>query len=427
MSAWAPRQADDAAGAASGRLPRATMMVLCAVSVMMGIGYTGIQALLPTIGREIGIADSLVAWIFSLAAILVMVFSPIWARLSDVRGRKPIILVGVTGYIISMAGFAVGVSAGVWGLAPPLAIFIWLLVTRGINGGVGAASQPATQAYVADHTTPETRTQAIAIIAGANGLGTILGPLVAPLLVFEPLGLAGPLYAFAACGLAVWICAWRYLPDDRRGRGQSSGEAAGPATAPVAMRVVLGYPQLRPFLVYGAVSSLVGVGLTQTVGFVIIDQVGRSPVAALPYITLAMMVGAASAVFGQWGLAPLFRMQPGGLMKWGAGLGILGGAMMIATQHYALTVAGFGLFSLGLSLGRPGFTAGASLAVGPAEQGSAAGLIAAIGGASPLLSPLFLLLYGVASPAPFVLAAVVMAALWIYSLVDRHLSRPAGA
>ena len=413
-----PEDADVAA------MPPVTLWVLCAVSVLMGVGFTGIQSLLPAIGRQLGVADSLVAGIFSLAAVLVMVFSPIWARQSDLRGRKPIILVGVAGFIVSMGGFALAVSAGIWQLAPPMVIFALLLATRGINGAVGAASQPATQAYVADHTTPDNRTQAMATIAGANGFGTILGPLIAPLLVFGWLGLAGPLYAFALAGGMMLFAAWRWLPDDSRARreraqAQQQGTADGPPE--IGMAALMRHRGIRPFLVYGAVSSFVGFGVSQTIGFAVIDLVGLTPIRALPYITGAMMVGAATTVAGQWGLIPLFRLRPAGLMAWGAGLGCIGAAAMVAAPHYGVMVAGFGLFSLGMSFARPGFTAGASLAVPSEAQGAAAGFIGAMGGAAPLLSPLFVVVYGAHHLAPFLISAAILGGLYFHTVMNRRL------
>ncbi len=403
-------------------MPRITLWVLCAVSVLMGVGFTGIQSLLPAIGRQIGVADSLVAGIFSLAALLVMAFSPTWARLSDLRGRKPIILVGVAGFIVSMGGFALAVSAGIWRLAPPMVIFAMLLVARGVNGAVGAASQPATQAYVADHTTVDNRTEAMATIAGANGFGTILGPLIAPLLVFGWLGLAGPLYAFTAAGGLMLFTAWRWLPDDSRERAARvarTGLAAAPTE--VGMRDLLSHRRVRPFLIYGAVSSLVGFGISQTIGFAVIDLVGLTPMKALPYITGAMMVGAATTVLGQWVLIPLLRMRPAGLLAWGAVLGCVGAIAMVAAPHFGVMVAGFGLFSLGMSFARPGFTAGASLAVPAEAQGAAAGFIGAMGGAAPLLSPLFVVTYGAHHLAPFLVSAAILGGLYFYVLSNRDL------
>jgi len=79
---------------------------------------------------------------------------------------------------------------------------------------------------------------------------------------------------------------------------------------------------------------------------------------------------------------------------------------------------GYALSSLGYGLCRPGFTAGASLAVTGAEQARAAGAIAAVNGVNVVVAPLFVLLYGAWHPAPFLVNTVTLAALVVYALMN---------
>ena len=71
--------------------------ILFVVSVTTAVGNNGMQSVLPAIGRQIGIRDPMVAAIYSLSALLWAISSPFWARASDKRGRKPLILVGLGG------------------------------------------------------------------------------------------------------------------------------------------------------------------------------------------------------------------------------------------------------------------------------------------------------------------------------------------
>jgi len=385
-------------------------------SATAAVGFGGLQSVLPAIGREIGIADSLVAAIFSLAALLVLVFSPFWARQADIRGRKPIIMIGTAGFIVSMFACALVVSAGVHRLAPPFAIFILFLLARGLSGAIGSASPPATQAFVADRTSREARTQALATLAGTAGFGSIFGPLVTPLLAQGPLGLAGPLYAFAVAGVVVLLLIGRLVPGDPPPPG-----AAAPRHETVELREIWNDPTVRRLLVYAALVGVLTIGATQTIGFALIDSLRLSPMQALPYITGAMMAGSASTVVGQWGLVRWFKMQPHSLLRWGPGLSAIGSVAIVASQTYALMVAGYALFCLGLSFARPGISAGASLAVDARAQAGTAGLINALMGAAPLVSPVFLLIYGWMRPAPFLLAAAVLGGLLFFALLDRRL------
>ena len=71
---------------------RRDFAIVFAVMMAVAAGNSGLQSVLPAIGREIGIPDPLVAGIFSLSALLWTVSAPVWARASDRRGRKPLIL-----------------------------------------------------------------------------------------------------------------------------------------------------------------------------------------------------------------------------------------------------------------------------------------------------------------------------------------------
>ena len=104
--------------------------VLFCVSVVTALGNTGMQSVLPAIGRQIGIPDPMVAAIFSLSALLWAFSSPIWAKQSDLRGRKPLIMLGLTGFLVSMILCGLVVSAGVRHLAAPMVIFVFFLLAR---------------------------------------------------------------------------------------------------------------------------------------------------------------------------------------------------------------------------------------------------------------------------------------------------------
>jgi MFS family permease len=97
-------------------------------------------------------------------------------RQSDLRGRKPLILLGLAGFCVSMTLCAVVVSAGLHHMAAPMVIFGLFLTARALFGLFGSASNPATQAYMAERTSREERTQSMATLAGAFGLGTVVGP-----------------------------------------------------------------------------------------------------------------------------------------------------------------------------------------------------------------------------------------------------------
>lgn len=391
--------------------------------MVTAVGNTGLITLLPSIGRSIGIPDPMVSAVFSLSAVLWALTSTGWARASDRHGRKPLMLVGLGGFTVSMILCGLVVSAGLAHLAGPMTIFVLFLLARALFGAFGSAANPAIQAYLAERTPIETRTQAMATLAGAFGLGTVLGPFLAPLFAHPVVGLSGPLYAFALIALATMVVVWRLLPDTpvppeaRRPRK--------PAIGAPRERPMWRDPRIRPFLIYGFVVATCQSAQAQSLGFLIIDKLGGSPAEAQASIALAMMFGAVAGLLAQWGLIRMFEMTPRQLLRWGVGVAALGNLLVGVApggdNGYYLAVAGYVISSLGFGLARPGFTAGASIAVGLDEQARVAGAIAAVNGVNVLFSPLFVFLYERYGPLPFLVNTALMAGMLVYALKNAGL------
>lgn len=396
---------------------RGAFAILFGVSVATALGNTGMLSVLPAIGRQIGIPDALVAGIFSLSAVLWAMTSPFWARQSDLRGRKPLILLGLAGFCISMILCAIVVSAGLHHLAPPMVIFVLFLLSRALFGGFGSAANPATQAYMAERTSREERTQTMATLAGAFGLGTVVGPLLAPLFVLPVVGLAGPMFAFAALAAVMLVVVQRGLPETfKPGRGETPPRRRFGLPWRGEGAALWRDPRLKPFLIYGFLVASCQTAQTQTLGFLIIDKLGLPPVKAQGFITLAMAAGAVAGLLAQWGLIRMFRMGPRDLMRWGVAAAALGNIVVAFAPDYAAVAIGYAIASLGYGFARPGFTAGASLSVDAKDQAGAAGAIAAINGLNVVVAPLFVLLYERIGWGPFVLNALILIGLVVYAL-----------
>lgn len=400
-------------GGPSG-LPRSTFAIIFAVSMVTAMGNTGMISVLPAIGRSIGMPDPMVAAVFSLSALLWAFSSPFWARMSDRHGRKPLMMVGLAGFAVSMAFCAVVVAAGLHHLAAPVVIFVLFLLARALFGLFGAASNPATQAYVAEHTPEAQRTQSMSGLAGAFSLGTVIGPFIAPLFVLPFLGLAGPMACFSLMAGVMLVVVWRRLPESRYRLEPPPPAAAGATEAPSGPPMWRD-PRLTSFLIYGFIVAVSQTAQGQTLGFLIIDKLAVSPTAAQGFIAIAMMFGAMAGLLAQWGLIPRFEMTPRQLLRWGVAVAAVGNLIVATAPDYWGVVAGYAISSLGFGLARPGFTVGASLAVRMEEQARAAGAIAAVNGINVVLAPAFVLLYEHIRPAPFLLNAVLMAAMLVYA------------
>lgn len=391
-------------------LSKASFAALFLVSLMAVVGNTGLISVMPAVGREIGIPDFLVATIFSLSAGLWAFSSPYWAKLSDRHGRKPFILLGMVGFGVSMALCGLIVHAGLHHLAPPLVIFTAFFLIRSSYGIFGSASAGSTQAYIADHSEGGERVRLLTANAGAVNLGTILGPAVAPFLVFAPFMLAGPMFIFAALGFATFAAGLLIIPRDAPVGERSAG------APPARLRDVWNDGAIKPHLVFNFVISSAQAINTYTLGFLVIDRLGRSPAEAQGSIGLVMAVGAAAGLLAQWGLVAAVKMQPRAMLRWGALTVTAGNVMIAAGSGFTSLLVAFSLASFGYGLARPGSAAGASLAASGAKQGAVGGAISSIAGASIAVPPvLAVALYAYAPSSPFWMVAALSAALLFYA------------
>lgn len=398
-------------------------MILFAVSLIAAAGNMALQSVLPAIGREFRLSDTLVAGAFAISALMWTVASPFWARLSDTMGRKRVILIGLGGFVASMTGFGLAATSGLEHWLGAVIAFTLMAVARTIYGVFGSAAPIASQAYVADRTSPQERTQAMSLLASAQGLGTVIGPALAPFFVLPLVGLAGPMYAFALFGAVVLIVVWRRLPSGEVVRIPSESGRKKDDAAKGLWRD----PRVRDYLLYGLLVTGAQAVNIAVLGFHIIDELALTGVAARdaqPFIGIAMLAGAAATLMAQWGLIPLLKLQPADLMKWGAGLALAGNALSIASPGYYGVVIGYAVVSMGVGFARPGFTAGSSLSVGPSEQGAVAGLMMSLAGLSFLAPPVIgVALYELAEPAPFIANVVLLAGATALCFLSTRLRR----
>ncbi|HEY0011495.1 MAG TPA: MFS transporter [Allosphingosinicella sp.] len=408
-------------------LPRGRFLLLFTVMLVAASGNTAMQSLMPAIGRGLGMPDVWVAVAFSLSAVLWVVTAPYWARRADERGRRALMRLGLYGFIVSMLVCGAMLALGLHGIVAPAAAFFVFMLGRTIYGAWGSASPPAVQAYVAARTSGDKRTNALAAIASSFGLGTIIGPAIAPLFIFEPLGLAGPLIVFALIGAAVLAAVIFHLPDDRPGAAGVRPQAAdfpsiGGAAAGAARRDEEAPPltwrdrRVFPWHAIGIVGGHGQAALLGVVGFLVIDRLDLGIEEAQHMIAIVLIAGAAASLIAQWMLIPLLGLSPRGLVGWGSLVAAAGtGATGVASGIYELVMS-FALASLGFSLFRPGFTSGASLAVSPREQNAVAGMVTSVNGVAYIAAPAVgVWLYTQSKPLPFLVTAAVMAALALWT------------
>jgi predicted MFS family arabinose efflux permease len=418
--------------------------ILFMVMLTTGAGNTALQSVLPSLGRSIGAPDYLIAAIFSVSAAMWVVAAPYWARRSERQGRRNMVLLGSAGFTVSILLVGIVLTAGIMRLIDPVTTIIGVVLARLIYGTFGSASPPSAQAIIALRTTREERTKALTLLGSAFGLGTIIGPAVAPFMVFPLLGLAGPAYVFAAVGVAVTLYAWKSLPPDQAGDvghgaqvsypsigGAPAGASITAAIEPRAeVKLSSRDPRIWPWMLTGLVSGHAQAMAGAAIGFLTIDRLGldATDISTQQAIGAVLMTGAGAALLVQWGIIPLLSLTPRAMALIGLIVAAVGLAMNAQSDSlFSISIA-YAVSCMGFGFVRPAVTAGSSLAVGKALQGAVAGRVTANNGASFILGPsIGVGLYELSRPLPYLVAMVGCMLLFFYAMKKLSVSRTDGA
>ena len=165
--------------------------------VMLGFGM--VMPIMPFYVESMGASASELGLLVAISPFIQLVASPFWGGVSDRRGRKPVLVVGLAGYGLSMLLF--GLSTELW----------MLFVARGVGALLSAATMPTTMAYIGDSTSEQDRGGGMGALGAATGLGMVLGPALGGLLGSE--SLSTPFFLTAAVCLLTLLLVLLFLPE----------------------------------------------------------------------------------------------------------------------------------------------------------------------------------------------------------------------
>lgn len=384
--------------------------------LVIGAGNSMLLAVAPPLVRELHLGDSSVGWIFSLSALLWVLASPYWGRLSDGVGRKPTIAFGLFAYAISMAAFGTAVLLGQSGALSGFALFISLVLARSIFGAFGSASSPSAQAYIADRTTAFERTAQLAGLSSAFAVGQAFGPGICAWLTAR-FGAVFPIWMVGGLALCASLAILFFLPERTAPHTKRQRASFMQSLALITDRRLSGY------LIYGFALSIVAGVTVQVFGLFTMDRLGVSGADGTKMISYGFMANALALLFTQLVVLPRLSIGPRSLMIWGAAISGVSVMMQIFAPNLEVLMASQALLGLGAGLARPGFTGGASVAVEPHEQGAAAGLVVAVNGAGFIFSPLFggVVYEHLGMDAPLVIVVAVLTFMCAFAVMSRRL------
>jgi MFS transporter, DHA1 family, multidrug resistance protein len=408
----------------SSTLDRSRVPFLYLAMVMSGMGASLAFAIVPLVGRELHLHELVISlpalgieWqprellinaLSAMTALITAMTAPIWGRASDRMGRRRVIIIGLVGYSAGLLLFNVAAELGRAAILSGLGLYFALIVSRVVYASIMSAVGPAAAAYMADITTPAQRAAGVGRLNSANQIGVMMGPA---LIFFAFISLLAPIYLLAGLmGLMAFLI-WWLLPE------------GAPRLTHTQPSVRLGFfdKRYRRFMLTG-MTIYAMIGLAQpTLAFYFQDKLHLDNVTTAQRYSLAMMISSGAMVFTQLGFVQRIRWSPLQLLKLGLPVTAFGYALMaLATdiEHLWLAMACFGA---GMGITVPAFNAGASLSVGPHEQGALAGLLGSSASLGYLFGPLIGgYLYGVAPALPFWGAAVALLPLTVFIWLQRR-------
>lgn len=206
---------------------RGAMFIVFLVVFIDLLGFGIVLPLLPRYANTYlaGVTEqekgAVIGVLFSVFSLMQFVFSPMWGRVSDRIGRRPVLLISLGGSIAFYALFALASSLP----AEQSWLAIGLLFVSRVGAGIAGASVSTAAAVIADCTTPEKRAHGMALIGAAFGIGFTFGPLIGylGLQVFDHAHWAPGALAAVLSALAL-VLAVRLLPETRRPGAAPAGK-----------------------------------------------------------------------------------------------------------------------------------------------------------------------------------------------------------
>lgn len=339
--------------------------ILFLVMFLVMVGFGIIIPVLPFYAEELGASPAELGLLMAVYSFMQLLFSPIWGKISDKIGRKPVMLIGIAGLSISF--FLMAIANHLW----------MLFFARIIGGLLSAANMPTTMAYTADITTPENRSKGMGMIGAAVGLGFIFGPAIGG--VFSDIRLNLPFTIAGSVSIFTFLLVLFVLKESKPKEERNTEKNTPALSRWAAFRGANTILFILQFFV-----SLSLAGLEATYAYFVADKAGLGT-REIGYIF--MIMGLAGAVV-QGGLIGLLskkfgdeRIIQGGLLVSSIGFGLI-----LLTNNFTSAAVYLTIFGLGNGVIRP--TVSALLTkTSTVGHGSVTGLLSSFDSLGRIIGP----------------------------------------
>jgi DHA1 family multidrug resistance protein-like MFS transporter len=308
------------------------LYILTFVLFVVMLGYGIVIPILPFYTESMGAGGTELGLLVASYALMRLICGPIWGGLSDRLGRKPVLLIGILGYAVTMIWFG-------------LATQLWMLfAARILSGVLSSATAPTTMAYIGDSTAENERSRGMGMLGAAGGIGTIVGPALGGFLASE--SLSTPFFLAAGLSLLALLLAWVFLPESL-----PAGERQRLEHAEGILDVRLWQQTIRsPIGILFALTFISTCGLmlfAGVFGLYALERYGFGPQeVGVMMMVLGLVSALAQGVLAgplarRWGEAAVVK---GGMLATAAGFGLMllakdFGTILLATAFFGLATA----------------------------------------------------------------------------------------
>ncbi|MFZ1624771.1 MAG: MFS transporter [Gammaproteobacteria bacterium] len=225
------------------------MPILFLTILLSGMGFGLILPGFPFVAMKLGASPAIATTILGLYAVGQVLSTPVWGRMSDRYGRKPLLLISIAGGLVSYLLLALSTN-------------LWMLGLGRLLTGLMGGSLSLAMAYVSDLTPPEQRAKSMGYVGGSLSMGFIVGPMLGGLLggrdaasatLLWP-GLAAVLISAVMLIGAIFFLKESLPPEKRTKAGANKGPGGFAAMRLVFARPLLARIVLVGFMVYLAMA-----------------------------------------------------------------------------------------------------------------------------------------------------------------------------
>jgi DHA1 family tetracycline resistance protein-like MFS transporter len=377
---------------ASGAAAIYTLLLVIFINVL---GFGIVVPLLPFYGQSFHAAPWQIALVFSAFSAGGFFGEPIWGRMSDRIGRKPLLISTVCGTFLCYL---------VLSFAPN----VWIAILVRFIGGLASGNGSVIQGYLADVTPPSQRSGRMALLGASYNVGFIVGPALGGLLAHPALGpigfkipllTAATLSAISAVGVIAFV---------RESRQPADADVKQPSRYALASRAFR-HPAVSRLLLLTFVAGFAFTGVESCFGLWAQKKFGWGPhevgwcfmaVGLSAALTNTLLTGRLARQFGE------ARM-----LAVGMALAAVSALLLTLSTGMLTTVALMAVMAMGQSAAFPNVSALISQTTGADHQGQVLGLNNASGAIARVSGPFCagLVFAGISANGPFVLASFIVA------------------